>query len=424
MMYTVQMEWLRKTVAVGQRAPFPEIGGPSGERANEALFGILLAHFDLHQSQGQRSCAREVLELAQQLVADDVDLGYRWLRKWARWLESAGRREDAVELLQGHLRKLRGKLRNPTRNAELRMELGILLDRAGRKEESLKFFRDAALRYRKLNHTYNLVAALFNSASVLHDLGQFGEALKVCRRALSEGSANYRDLSSHIALQMANSLESQGHTPDACNHYRSAEESYGQLGNRRQQSDILYRLGWLAVRSKKLADGARLLRAALEIKREHDYATGLAWYTWARAEAYRAGGATKKAVSHYRSALNLALSAHQDNVVARCRVVLFQLCAKSDQTLPAFVRLGNAAAADPIIKQGRAGLYLDHAREGYAVDLFREPGDTPKPKLDRRVLARLVHDLEKVTKATGVTPSPSLEKQRIALARWLERNSK
>lgn len=387
-------------------------------------FNVLLAHFDLHQSQGQRSCAREVLELAQQLVGDDPDLHYRWLRKWARWLESVNRREEALDLLGAHLRKLRGKLRNPTRNAELRMELGILLDRAGRKEEALRYFKDAATRYRKLSHTYNLVAALFNSASVLHDLGEFPEALKFCRKALSEGSAGYRDLSSHIALQMANSTESLGNTPDACNFYRTAEENYGQLGNRRQQSDILYRLGWLAVRSKKLADGARLLRSALEIKREHDYATGLAWYTWARAEAYRSAGALKKALSHYRSALNLGLSAQQDSVVARCRLVLFQLCAKPEQTLPAYLRLGNAAAADPIVKQGRAGLYLDHGSDGYTLDLFREPGDSPKPKLERRVLARLVQDLERVTKATGVTPNASLARQREALGRWLERHSK
>ena len=130
------MEWLRKTVAVGQRAPFPVSNGPSGEPGGETLFAVLLAHFDLHQSQGHRSCAREVLELAQRLIGDDPDLHYRWLRKWARWLESVGRREEALELLQTHLRRLRGKLNNPTRNAEVRMELGIMLDRAGRKEEA------------------------------------------------------------------------------------------------------------------------------------------------------------------------------------------------------------------------------------------------------------------------------------------------
>lgn len=418
------MEWLRKTVAVGQRAPFPVSNGPSGEPGGETLFAVLLAHFDLHQSQGHRSCAREVLELAQRLIGDDPDLHYRWLRKWARWLESVGRREEALELLQTHLRRLRGKLNNPTRNAEVRMELGIMLDRAGRKEEALKYFKDAAQRYRKLKHTYNLVAALFNSASVLHDLEQFSEALRVCRKAIQEGAPGYRDLSSHISLQMANSLESQKHTLEACNYYRQSEESYGQLGNRRQQSDILYRLGWLAVRAKKMPEGARFLRSALELKRETDYAIGLAWYHWSRAEAYRAGGAVKKAVSHYRSALNLSLSANLDAVAARCRVVLYQLCAKSDQTLPTYVRYGNASAADTIVKQGRAGLYLDHGSDGYSLDVFREPGDSPKPNLDRRVLARLVQDLEKVTRASGAVPGASLERQRVALTQWIERQNR
>ena len=418
------MEWLRKTVAVGQRAPFPETSGPSEQNANESLFNLLLAHFDLHQAQGQRSCAREVLELAERLAGDHIDLHYKWLRKWAKWLESVGRRPEALELLRGHLRRLRGKLTNANRNAEIRMELGIMLDRAGQKPEALKFFKDAANRYRKLNHTYNLVAALFNSASVLHDLGSYAEALKTCRKAMAEGSTTYKDLSSHIALQMANSLESQKHTANACAHYSQAEESYGQLGNRRQQSDILYRLGWLAVREKRYPEGARLLRTALELKRETDYALGLAWYHWSRAEAYRARGALKKAVSHYRSALNLALNANLDTVAARCRLVLYQLCAKPDQSLTQFLKYGNAHAADSIVKQGRAGLYLDHGNDGYSLGVFHEPGDSLKAPLDRRVLARLVQDLEKVTRASGSVPGPSLEKQREALTRWMERQSR
>jgi tetratricopeptide (TPR) repeat protein len=415
------MEWLRKALAVGQRAPFPDLESPDQGSYQEATFAVLVAHFDLHQSQGHRSCAREVLELAQQVVGQDPDLHYRWLRKWARWLESAGRRKEAIELLEAHLRKLRGKLANPTRNAELRMELGIMLDRDSRKEEALRYFKDAAQRYRKLKHTYNLVAALFNSASVLHDLGLYPESLRNCRKAIAEGAVTYRDLSSHISLQMANSLESSGQTQEACVHYRQAEESYGHLGNRRQQSDILYRLGWLAVRSKRMSEAARFLRTALELKRELDYATGLAWYHWSRAEAYRAGASLKKAVSHYRSALNLALSANQDGVAARCRIVLYQLCAKSDQTLPSFVRYGNAGNAESIVKQGRAGLYLDHGGDGFSQEVFREPGDSGKSKPDRKVLHRLVQDLEKVTRASGSAPAPSLERQKLALQRWLER---
>ncbi len=418
------MEWLRKTVAVGQRAPFPETMGPSEQNANESLFNILLAHFDLHQAQGHRSCAREVLELAERLAGDHVDLHYKWLRKWAKWLESVGRRGEAIDLLQSHLRRLRGKLFNPNRNAEIRMELGIMLDRDGQKPEALKFFKDAAARYRKLSHTYNLVAALFNSASVLHDLKHYAEALKVCRKAIAEGSTGYKDLSSHIALQMANSLEAQKQTLSACNFYRQAEDFYGQNGNRRQQSDILYRLGWLAVREKRYSEGARFLRTALELKRENDYATGLAWYHWSRAEAYRAGGTLKKAVSHYRSALNLALNASLDVVAARCRVALYQLCAKPDQPLTAFSKYGDAKAADSIVKQGRSGLYLDHGCDGYNLSVFHEPGDTPRATLDRRVLSRLVQDLEKVTRASGSMPGPSLEKQRIALTRWIERQIK
>lgn len=418
------MEWLRKTVAVGQRAPFPETDHPSEQSANESLLHALLAHFDLHQAEGHRSCAKEVLELAERLARDSLDLHYKWLRKWSKWLESVGRRAEALELLEAYLRRLRGKHKNLSRNAELRMEIGILLDREGRKPEALKYFRDAATRYRKLNHTYNLVAALFNSASVLHDLGNYSEALRVCRKAMAEGSSSYKDLSSHIALQMANSLEQQKQVSMASAHYRQAEESYGHIGNRRQQSDILYRLGWLAVRERHYADAVRFLRSALELKRESDYATGLAWYHWSRAEAYRAGDAIRKAISHYRSALNLALNANVDTVAARCRIVLYQLCARSDQSLVQYAKYGNGNAADSIVKQGRAGLYLDHGGDGYSLGVFHEPGDSAKTGLDRRILTRLVRDLEKVMRASGVAPGTSLERQRDALNRWTERRAK
>jgi len=418
------MDWLRKQVSLGQRAPFPGFPGELDDKTREEAFTALLAHFDLHQSRGQRGCAREVLELAGALAENGPDLTYRWMRKWARWLESVGRRNEALELLQHHLRRLRGKLANPTRSAELRMELGIMLDRAGRKEESLKFFKDAAQRYKKLKHNYNHVAALFNSASVLHDLGQFGDALRYCRKALAEGAASHNDLSSHIALQMANSTEQQQQFQEASTFYRQAEESYGQIGNRRQQSDILYRLGWLAVRSKRLPEGMRFLRSSLELKREQDYAIGLTWYHWARAEAYRSGGALKKALQHYRSALNLALRANQDGIAAHCRVVLFRLHSRPDQSLSLYLRYGNPSAADSIVKQGRAGLYLDHFTDGYSLDVFREPGDSPRAGLDRKLLSRLVNDLERITRATGVLPGASLERQRVALSRWLERQQK
>lgn len=421
--YTKDMEWLRRALAPGQRAPFPEWSWQEGEESSEVAFATLLAHFDLHQSQGHRSCARDVLELARHLTAGNPDFEYRWLRKWARWLESAGRREESLELLNQHLGRLRGRLSNPTRNADLRMELGILSDRAGLKAQALEHFREAARRYRKLNHTYNYVAALFNSASVYHDLHQFGEALKTCRRALREGAGSYRDLNAHILLQVANSREAQAHKEVAFESYRQAEDAYGMLGNRRQQGDILYRLGWMAVKSRRLNEGMAFLRQSLELKRELDYACGLAWYHWSRAEAYRSGGLVKKAISYYRSALNLALASHQDRVAAQCRVRLFYLCARPDQSLIAFVRFGNASAVESIVRQGRAGLYLDHVSDGFNQAAYREAGDSPRGRVDRRVLGRLVSDLEKVTRATGVEPSASLKRQCEALQQWLKRES-
>lgn len=161
------------------------------------------------------------------------------------------------------------------------------------------------------------------------------------------------------------------------------------------------------------------------MKRESDYATGLAWYHWSRAEAYRLAAPSRRPSATIAAPSISALNANLDAVAARCRVVLYQLCAKPDQPLPAFLKYGNANAADSIVKQGRSGLYLDHGNDGYNLSVFHEPGDSPRAPLDRRVLSRLVQDLEKVTRASGSTARSFFAGETANCpTRWMERQSK
>ena len=266
----------------------------SPERREEVLRGLdpadrrellrhLQAHVDVHLAQGHRLAAKVLLGIAAEVAGPDPDLQYGVERARIRWLEREGLPDDAITAMTRLYDSYRRSRRNPHRGAELAMELGILLDRAGRKDEALKLFRGAASRYQRMGQSYNRAAALFNAASVLYDLGRTGHSLRTCLQALKEGGTGHLDMEAHITLQMANSHESHGDPEAAEDCYRLAAEGYQRLNNRKQESDIRYRLGWLALRRGCADEAEPQLQQALELKREHDYGAGLARYHLYRA---------------------------------------------------------------------------------------------------------------------------------------------
>ena len=417
------VDWLRILVPLARREPFSIPPGLSQIEA-ESLFEPLIAHVDVHMAQGNFEAAGELLRLAFLLIEHDPERCYRLERKKIRWLESSGKPHEAFEQLRLLTEKHNRGRRNPHRTAELVMEQGILLDRLGQKAEALKRFRNAVQRYKRLEHPYNLSAALFNTASVLCDLGRHDDSLKVCLRALDEGARKHLDLKTHIALQLANCHESKQEEPKSQEYYHTAAQGYEKLGNRKNQSDILYRLGWMALRRSQLREAATLLLRALELKRELDYGAGLALYHFHRAEACRSVGLNKKALGHYRTSLSLACQSGQDGLCTQARFGLFRCCGSLNLNLPGILTLPPPPGAESILAQGRAGLYSNHISEGYRTYRYQETGVSKPSHGDRAPLARLIKDLARVQRVLGFPAHESLSEQSQAVALWSQEQLK
>lgn len=418
------VDWLRVLIPTSRREPFKIPPGLNRAEA-ERLFEPLIAHIDVHLAQGNHQAAGELLRLTFLLVGHDPERCYRLERKKVRWLEACGKSLEAVEHLQALSEKYNRSRRNPHRTAELIMEQGILLDRLGHKQEALKLFRNSVQRYKRLAHGYNLAAALFNTASVLYDLGRHDESIKVCFKAIEEGARNFPDLRTHIALQLANCHESKDDEVRSQDFYRSAAAGYEKLGNRKNESDILYRLGWMALKrgqqrggGSQLREAAKLLQRALELKRELDYGNGLSLYHFHRAEACRSVGLNKKALSHYRTSLSLATQAGADSLATQARFGLFRCCGSLHPNLPGFLKLTAPAGSEGVLSNGRAGLYSNHVSEGYRTYRMKESGISRPAYSDRAPLARLIKDLSRVLNVLNEPGHESLSEQSQAVSRW------
>jgi len=419
------VDWLKILLKQEQRgALVSELGVVESTRVLEQL----LAHVDVHMAEGNRQSARTLLELGRQVAGGETELLYRLERKRIRWLEAEGRQGESIESMRSLYRRYSRSRKHPQRGAELAMELGILLDRSGHKEEALEHFRNAIRRYTRLGHTYNRAAALFNAASVLYDLGRISHSMKTCLRALREGGSGHLDLETHVTLQMANCYESESKskgpvalaraTASAREWYKYAAEGYRRLGNRKQESDILYRLGWMAMRRNESSDATQFLQRALELKREYDYGTGLALYHLHRAEAYRWCGLTKRALSHYRSCLSLASVLGNDGLCTRARFGLYRTSGGESHALSAFLKVPPAAGADSTLARGKDGLYSEQGGDGFRTAAWREGGKPESPAADRTFLARLLEDLSRVWKNTGVNGHEQLRRQGRAVLSW------
>ncbi|MBI3928864.1 MAG: hypothetical protein HY319_25205 [Armatimonadetes bacterium] len=427
------VDWLADLVGEPEERPriLAEMTVP--ERA--AVIAQISGHVDVHLAQGHRRAAGELLRLAAEVAGTDQELGYQVARKKIRWLEAKGATELAITLMRNLFDQYRRSRRNPRRGAELAMELGILLDKTGQKQEALKLFRSAIERYGRLGDEYNRAAAQFNAASVLYDLGTqevqgspawkriLSSSVAACERCLSEGGASYLNLQTHVTLQLANSFESQDSEERAREHYRAAADGYNKLGNRKQESDILYRLGWMAMRRGHPLESARDLQKALELKREHDYGTGLALYHLNRAEAYRSAGLGSKAVPHYRSSLALATQLSIDAVCSRARFGLYRISGHGSEMLPSFLKLKvDSAESAETLSRGRGGLYSEQAGDGFRTTAWRDSGGSESSPGDRTFLARLLEDLSRVWKNTGVLGYEQLRRQGRAVLAWQSRS--
>lgn len=383
-----------------------------------ALLRQLQAHVEVHLAQGHRLAAHVLLGISAEVAGDSLELQYGVERTRIRWLEQEGLGDDALAAMSRLYEVHRRRRSPPERGAELAMELGILLDRSGRKKEALKLFRNAAARYHRMNQPYNRAAALFNAASVLYDLGRVGPSLRVCREALEQGGEGHLDMEAHIALQMANSHELQGHLDQAVESYQMAAEGYGGLQNRRQESSIRYRLGWLALQRGLPAEAWPQLQQALEVRREHDYGTGLARYHLARAESYRTAGLPESARVHFRACVSLAVALGNEALATRARFGLCRLAGGHLRSLPSYLKLPAPTGGEESIHRGRKGVYCRQIGEGASQSPWSQSGDAEPPPEDRPALARLLKDLARSLRLEGLPDSEQIHRQERAVQAW------
>ncbi|MEW6281755.1 MAG: tetratricopeptide repeat protein [Candidatus Eremiobacterota bacterium] len=388
------------------------------------LLDQALAHVDVLNAQGHRTTARRWLMLGAEAAGDRPDLHYRLERKRIRWMESEGLVEEAMLAMRALFERYRRSRSKTMRAAELCMELGILLDRQGHKQEALKLFRNAAERYQRLEHSYNRAAALFNTASVLYDLGRVGDSIRVCKKALQEGGSGHLELETHVTLQMANSHESKQELAAAREWYRFAAEGYRRLGNRKQESDILYRLGWMARRREQFEEAALFLERALKLKREYDYGLGLARYHLHQAESSRSVGLSSTARQHYTSCLGLSLALGEDGLATRARFGLYLLARQPDRLLPGYLRMTPEKddRVEASIERGRSGVYSEQTGEGCRTAMWRQSGGTDFPMPDRTFLARLLEDLSIVWKTNATEGHEQLRRQGRDVMQWQTRS--
>ena len=211
------------------------------------LFEELKAHQSLHVAQGNEPEAALLLDALGGVAQEDETLRYKYQRLVISEYERRGLGGRALAVMGDLYDEYRLKRSQRARSAEVVMEFGILHDRYGDKEEACSLFKHSIGRYERAEHGYNLAAAWFNTASVLYDLGRTRASINACEKGLTLGGSEHLDLKTHLLLQRANCRERTKELALAAEDYLDAADGYSKLGRRRQQCNILFRVGWLSV---------------------------------------------------------------------------------------------------------------------------------------------------------------------------------
>jgi tetratricopeptide (TPR) repeat protein len=374
------------------------------------LYQELKSHHGLHVAQGNEREAQALLVDLERLSLPSDSLHYDYQRALISDFERRGLGGRALELM-GNLYHKEGRSRRHTaRAAEIVMEYGILQDRHGDKEEALRLFKSSIGRYERSGQSYNLSAAWFNSASVLYDLGRTRAALNSCQKGLEMGGEGFLDLRTHLLLQRANCRERTREFSLACADYLEAAAGYGQLGNRRQQTNILFRVGWLMGRQDRPLESQTMLQQALAIAKELDYAAGLARFHLHRAQSLVEAHLTEVATQHVQQCLPHAKLARLDRVDKVARGLLYRMAGRNRRPLTFYLKAkapdGNLRALD----KAQQGTYAHRSGDGAATRTWR---DVPRSAgQDVTFLVRLLAELGRRS------CRPELSAQSQAVADW------
>lgn len=356
------------------------------------LFEELKSHQTLHVAQGNEAEAAQLLDGLGHVSLPEDNLTYKFQRLVINENERRGLGGRAREGMAQLYHAYRRSRTHRARSAEVVMEYGILQDRYGDKEEALKLFKHSVSRYERSGHQYNLAAAWFNSASVLYDLKKIKASIRACEKGLSLGGSEHLDLKTHLLLQRANCREKTRELELATEDYLEAAKGYEKLGRRRQQCNILFRVGWLYGRQNKLLDARGLLHSALKIAKELDYASGLADFHLKRAQFFLSIDCEKTRLEqHLQHAIMYSKLARLDKVEKVARGCLYRSQIEERRPLSFYLR-ARAPEADPksLAKAGQ-GTYSHRVGDGYATRVWRSaPRSAGK---DVTFLAKLLAEL-------------------------------
>jgi tetratricopeptide (TPR) repeat protein len=374
------------------------------------LYQELKSHHSLHVAQGNEREAQGLLGDLEQLAAPLDALRYDIARTRISELERRGLGGRALELM-GQLYQREGRSRRqPGRAAEIVMEYGILHDRHGDKEEALRLFKSSVGRYERSGQAYNLSAAWFNSASVLYDLGRTRAALNSCQKGLEAGGDGYLDLRTHLLLQRANCRERTREFELACLDYLEAAAGYGQLGNRRQQTNILFRVGWLMGRQDRPRESQSMLQQALVLAKELDYAAGLARFHLHRAQSMLEAHLPEVATQHVQQCLPHARLARLDRIDKLARGLLYRMAGPTRRPLTFYLKAKAPEHNLRTLEKAARGTYAHRGGDGAATRTWR---DAPRPAgQDVTFLVRLLAELGRRS------CRPDLTAQSNAVADW------
>lgn len=374
------------------------------------LYQELKSHHGLHVAQGNEREAQGLLADLERLAAPTDRLHYDFKRTLITDFERRGLGGRALELMGDLYHKEGRSRRQPARAAEIVMEYGILQDRHGDKEEALRLFKSSVGRYERSGQVYNLSAAWFNAASVLYDLGRTRAALNSCQRGLETGGDRFLDLRTHLLLQRANCRERTRELQEACYDYLEAAGGYGELGNRRQQTNILFRVGWLMGRQDRPIESQSLLQQALDLAKELDYAAGLARFHLHRAQAIVEARLFDVATQHVQQCLPHAKLARLDRIDKLARGLLYRMSGPGRRPLTFYLKAKAPDSGLRVLAKASQGTYAHRSGDGAATRTWR---DAPRSAgQDVTFLVRLLAELGRRS------CRPDLAAQSNAVADW------
>ena len=357
----------------------------------ELLFTELGSHHSLHLAEGNNAECVLVLDLMRSAATSSQKLAYKVQRLIISEDERLGLVSRALKGMGELYDQYKNSKKYRARSAEVLMEYGILQDRHGDKELALKLFKNSIGRYERAEQEYNLSAAWFNTASVLYDLGKTRASLNACEKGLKLGGRKHTDLRTHLLLQRANGRERTSELEKACRDYLDAASGYKSLGNRRQQINIFFRVGWLLGKRNQVADAKRLLTEALRLARELDYATGLAEFHLQRAHFFFESGLEKRSLKHLQSGLQSAELAGSEGLKKRCRGLLYRTTRGLKRPLTFYLNASAGELNSQTLTKSQRATYARRPTDGSAQRAWRHP--SRKAGKDATFLARLLAEL-------------------------------